>query len=79
MPASLQIERTRVCKNTLNPVWNERLWLLVQVRSTGGLALVRPTHFAVQHRALSFVRVGKLRYAFVSAGANHAVAVRRVL
>lgn len=28
------IERTQVCKNTLNPVWNERLWLLVQEPST---------------------------------------------
>ncbi len=31
----LQIERTQVCKNTLNPVWNERMWLLVQVRGAG--------------------------------------------
>jgi Ca2+-dependent lipid-binding protein len=29
------IERTQVCKNTLNPVWNERLWLLVQVSCAG--------------------------------------------
>lgn len=34
--SALQIERTQVCKNTLNPVWNERLWLLVQVRYACG-------------------------------------------
>lgn len=30
----LQVEKTTVKKNTLNPVWNERLWLLVQEPST---------------------------------------------
>jgi Ca2+-dependent lipid-binding protein len=27
----MQVEKTNVIKNTLNPVWNERKWLLVQV------------------------------------------------
>lgn len=26
------IERTKIIKKSLNPVWNERLWVLVQVR-----------------------------------------------
>ena len=26
----LQVEKTKLIKNNLNPVWNERLWLLVQ-------------------------------------------------
>lgn len=29
----MQVEKTNVIKNTLNPVWNERKWLLVQVRA----------------------------------------------
>lgn len=28
------IERTKVMKNTLNPVWNERIWLMVQEPTT---------------------------------------------
>lgn len=32
VPPVPQVEKTKVIKNTLNPVWNERHWLLVQVR-----------------------------------------------